>query len=141
MGALLLASAPAATVALTADDALGSSSFSAAGNWSDAAAPSSANDYVTGAYMLRTPADTGNKVFAGASLTLQGSGLVSNATNPGALLYKGTSNQTINFANLISDGGQIRNAANTAGTLVNLTGNLTVASNGLTIPRLKGTSA
>src|SRR5215471_9772244 len=61
----------AATVTLTANDAVGTTSFNAAGHWSNSQAPSGANDYNTAGFFMRTPGDgVTNYVFAGASLTL-----------------------------------------------------------------------
>lgn len=97
-GIVLLAalSTHAATVTQTAHDATGTTSFNTGLNWSDATAPSAANDYVT-SYNLRTPsAPAANFTFAGNSLTL--------LTN-GQLGYKGTEGKTITVNNLHLNGG------------------------------------
>jgi hypothetical protein len=61
LGALLIPRTNAATVTLNADDASGTTtSFNGAGNWSGGGAPSSANDYVDSAHILRTPTSAGS---------------------------------------------------------------------------------
>jgi autotransporter-associated beta strand protein len=110
--------ARAATVTLTTGDAVGSSSFNSAGNWSNGQAPSGANDYVVTVQYLRTPADGNNYAFAGNSLTL---------TNGGAMIYKGTASANTytitSFA--LSNGGLVRSGAGSGNTMV-LAGNLTI---------------
>jgi autotransporter-associated beta strand protein len=66
---ILPAQAPVPAVYLTADDPNGSTSFNAAGNWSDGLAPFPATNYVVGSFTLRTPT-SGNRTFAGNSLSL-----------------------------------------------------------------------
>ena len=63
---------PAANVSLTTADAGGSTSFNTAGHWSNALAPSAANDYFTAGYLLRTPttAAGSSNYFLGNSLSL-----------------------------------------------------------------------
>ena len=56
-------------VYLTASDPNGSTSFNAAGNWSNAQPPASSTNYVVAAFDLRTPT-SGAATFAGESLTL-----------------------------------------------------------------------
>jgi fibronectin type 3 domain-containing protein len=108
----------AATVTLTNGDAVGSSSFNTAGNWSNGQAPSSGNDYVVAVQYLRTPADGNSYAFAGNSLTL---------TNGGAMIYKGTAAaNTYTITNFIlNNGGLIRSGAGSGNTLV-LAGTLTI---------------
>ncbi|MES2923994.1 MAG: autotransporter-associated beta strand repeat-containing protein [Verrucomicrobiota bacterium] len=82
-------------VPLTADDALGQSSFATAGGWSDALAPSAGKSYETFNYRLRTPADGVSRTFGGNSLKLSG----------GSLTYKGTASSTTTINNLTTTGG------------------------------------
>ena len=121
----LVASAQAIDVTLTAGDGFGNSSFNSAGNWSNGAAPSAGNDYFTGNFRVRTPADAGSYVFGGDSLTV-------NNTNPDAdlvgLSYKGLGTTgVITVDNLILDGGSI-NHINGVGDLFQLDGNINVVS-------------
>ena len=68
---MLRIGAHAADVSLNANDGVGTSSFNAAGHWSNGQAPSGANNYFTAGFFMRTPGDAvTNYVFAGASLTL-----------------------------------------------------------------------
>jgi len=67
---LTVASGGGTLVSLTNNDATGASSFSAAGNWSNGQAPSSANTYQS-AFTLR---DNATATFAGASLTILSGG-------------------------------------------------------------------
>ena len=55
----------AADVTLTAGDASGTTSFDQAGQWDSLAAPAAGNNYFTGAFGLRTPAN-------GTAITFQG---------------------------------------------------------------------
>jgi hypothetical protein len=119
---LVGSAAHAALITLTADDGVGTTSFNAAGHWSNAAAPAAGNDYTnlnTAAnrgQLLRTPASSGNFTFAGDSLTIAG---VSGATNPAnqGILFKGVGGSagspnviTINNMTLNSN-GYIRHAS------------------------------
>jgi autotransporter-associated beta strand protein len=112
----------AADVSMNTNDALGTSSFNNAGHWDDLAAPAPANEYFTGPFTVRTPADTGTTyVFGGNSLTLNLSG---------RLLGKTTGTQTLDFPNgggLILDGGTLLMANATTGTAsLKITGKVTV---------------
>lgn len=66
-------------VTLTTSDVPGSSSFSLAGNWSDGVAPHADADYLVDGYSLRSPGTVA--VFAGHSLTLTNSGLLTLVTD------------------------------------------------------------
>ena len=81
---------PTATATLTNNDALGTTSFNAAGQWSDGSAPAGGNTYETFDFQLRTPATSSAYTFAGDALTVSG----------GALLWKGTASSTITVNNL-----------------------------------------
>lgn len=109
---------------LTATDASSSSSFAAAGHWSDNNAPSAMNDYVNDSFTMRTPADANSHVFAGHSLTLRSS------TAAGLLALKGTaSSNYIGFGTspatgLILDGGWVSlwvGSAHTVGGYITVT--------------------
>jgi hypothetical protein len=120
----------AAIVTMNASDSIGNSSFNTAGQWSNAAAPSAGNDYVTGNFVLRTPANGSSHTFAGDSLTV-------NNTNgyPNGLLYKGTGNTgVITVNNLILNGGYVSHA-NGTGDLFQLDGSISVASNSVMRPK------
>ncbi len=113
-----LGSAPAAQVTLTTSDALGSTSFNAAGHWSNSAAPSAANDYFTGAYSLRTPSSLGSVTFLGNSLTV----------NPGGFInMKGSGGAVMTVTNLILAGGGIGDG--NGGTVYGIAGGLNVTAN------------
>ena len=113
----------AADVSLTADDAMGETSFNSSLHWSNSTAPVAGNDYFTNDYRLRTPPDGNSYTFAGSSLTV-------NNTNgySWGLFYKGTgSSGVITIPNLILDGGLISHA-NGIGDLCQLDGAITVNS-------------
>jgi fibronectin-binding autotransporter adhesin len=115
--------APAATVTLTGSDAVNTSSFNTAGLWNNAAVPSAGNDYVTGDFRLRTPANGSSHTFAGDSLTLN-----STTAGSGGLMYKGTGTAgTITINNLIMAGGWIHHQ-NGLGDLLQLAGNINVTA-------------
>jgi len=95
-------SGAAANVTLTASDAFGASSFNSAGNWNNAAAPSATNAYFTGGYVLRTPADTVSRAFAGASLSVAAGSRLLGKTS-------GTT-QILTVTNLILNGGNFEQA-------------------------------
>lgn len=133
----LYAVAPAlgAVVTTTGDDGFGTSSFNSAGVWSNAAAPSSGNDYfVDDEDRIRTPADNGSHSFAGDSLTVQSTGSGGDYLLKG-LTYKGTgTGATITVPNLVLDGGSI-NHLNGAGDEFNLYGSLDVVSDSYLFPK------
>jgi hypothetical protein len=121
----------AQTVTMTANDSLGNSSFNSAGSWSDASAPSAGKDYSTAGFLLRSPASGASWTFAGDSLRV-GGGSGGGTFNPvsgnnNAFLFK-LNGQTINVANLILDGSQIRDG-NGSGNNSTLTGNIFVTAN------------
>jgi hypothetical protein len=122
-GALLLGSDWAArgqTVSLTAADASGSNSFLNAGNWSNAAVPSSGNAYVDNYYVLRSPT-SGNATWAGGTLTL---------ADQGTFLIKET-NVTINVGYMTLNAGILGDGLGSgAGYADTLTGTITLSSNG-----------
>ena len=91
-------SAQAASVSLTTTDAVNTSSFNAPGNWSNGAAPSAANNYLTGAFTLRSPANSSSYNFAGASLSVP---------TGGRFLLKGTGGQIITVGSLSLNGGLV----------------------------------
>jgi autotransporter-associated beta strand protein len=82
-------------VTMGASDASGATSFNAAGQWSNASAPASANNYQTYEFTLRTPATGSGGTFGGGSLLLSG----------GRLYYAGTASSTITVNNLTLNGG------------------------------------
>lgn len=117
----------AADVFLSGADALGTSSFNAAGQWSNGQPPSPANDYFTGDFRLRTPSNGGSYTFGGASLTVD-----NNVNAPGGdlfgLSYKGTGGSgVITIDNLILDGGSV-NHINGGDDVFNLDGSINVVS-------------
>jgi hypothetical protein len=108
----------AATVNLTANNGLGTSSLNSSLAWSDAAAPSAANDYVTQGFLLRTPSVAGSYTFAGNSL-LAGGGVGGGVFTPGlannnAFLNKTPTGNTITVNNLILNGSSIRDGQSSA---------------------------
>jgi autotransporter-associated beta strand protein len=114
----LCCSAYAANVSLTTGDSIGASSFNSAGRWSNAAAPSTGNDYFVNVSFLRSPVDAVSYTFGGDSLTIQSSGAYINKAN-------GTRTLT---ANWILDGGLMRGGG--AGQLETIAGTMAVTSNG-----------
>ncbi len=91
---------PRGVVTLNSGDGFGSSSYNAAGNWSNSAAPSLANDYFTSNKELRSPAGaSGTTPFGGYSLSLDSNG---------TLTTKGANNNTLAIERLFLNGGRIR---------------------------------
>ncbi|HZZ28244.1 MAG TPA: PEP-CTERM sorting domain-containing protein [Pirellulales bacterium] len=90
-------SSQASVINMTADDAVGTTSFNTAGHWSDSNAPAAANDYTNlnspttpvRGQLLRTPSSAGNFSFAGNSLTITGVAAVVTPANQ-AIIWKGT---------------------------------------------------
>ncbi|MCP5547388.1 MAG: autotransporter-associated beta strand repeat-containing protein [Akkermansiaceae bacterium] len=116
----------AAGVTLAAADALGSSSFNAAGNWSDGLAPGVGKSYETYNFRLRTPADATSRTFAGQSLTLTG----------GSLTWKGTGSNNITVNDLrLAGSSEVLHAG--SGTFT-LAGNLTVKDDGIAVRSASG---
>jgi hypothetical protein len=121
---------PAAVISMDADDGIGASSFNTGVNWVGDAAPSAGNDYVTGNYTLRTPANGSSYTFAGDSLTVN-----NNSAYSKGLLYKGTgSTGNITIDNLILNQGLISHASGTA-DVFNLYGTINVAGNSTLYPK------
>jgi fibronectin-binding autotransporter adhesin len=126
---LFTVSASAANVTLKGNDAFGTESFIAGStNWSNNAVPSSTNDYFTGPYTLRTPANTNLAyTFAGRSLTLQPA---TSSGGNGSMNEKSTavadSTRVLTINNFTNAGGWIRAAANSALSTfsVTITGNV-----------------
>lgn len=93
-------------VYLKSADAAGSTSFNAAGNWSNAAAPSSANNYIVSLNSLRSPTGTTAATFAGNSLTLGAGGILG---------IKTTNNVITTVPTLVLNGGTISNSQGSDG--------------------------
>lgn len=116
------------TVTMTGGDGFQATSFNAIGKWSNAQAPSAANDYVTNGNTLRTPHDSaGHLTFAGNSLTL--------STN-GGILLKGLNNTSITVGALKLNGGRLRNG--TADAVQIVYGNIQVLANSILDPNSSG---
>jgi len=108
---------PGATATLTNSDAIGGTSFNAAGQWNNGAAPAGGSGYETFDFQLRTPATGSPYTFGGDSLAVSG----------GALLWKGTASSTITVNSLTLNGGLVVNAGSGTCTLA---GNLMATTNG-----------
>lgn len=128
------AGSEAAAVALSASDALNSSSFNAAGNWNSGAAPSVGNDYEVGSGLrLRTPLGSASHTFGGDRLVIRnGFSLTGingdNTPDLFGLSYKGGGTTgVITIGDLVLDGGSIVHL-NGGGDLFHLTGGLTVTA-------------
>ena len=108
-----------ANISLTANDAVGTTSFNVAGHWSNALAPVATNNYFTAGYGMRTPGDANNYTFAGASLTL--SPLVP-ATSAYGIIIKSTaaygSSWTMTINNFTNAGSLLRSGGNTGSTTI-----------------------
>ncbi len=119
-------SALAATVTLTGDDAFGNSSFNSAGFWDNGAAPSAGNDYFTGQFRLRTPADGNSYTFGGNSLVANNAPIQDGSAGIG---YKGAGTTAILTANWVLDGGQAFNLQDVS-TVFRMGGTLSITPNG-----------
>jgi len=135
IGLAIPASSSAQNYFMTANDANGTTtSFNGAGSWTSGAAPTAGFTYGTAGYLLRGPDVSGTYTFGGDSLTVgggNGGGLNPfSPVTPGnnALIFK-ADQETLNVANLILDGGQIRDG-NGNGNNAYLTGNISVTANG-----------
>ncbi len=106
-----------ARVILKNNDAWGSSSFAAAGVWSDALAPSSAKDYDSRGLRLLTPYDNVSRTFSGKSLAIAN----------GSLYLAGNAAKTTTVNDLRFDGATLIQLGD-GGALQTLAGNLTVQS-------------
>lgn len=73
-------------VTLTASDAAGLTSMNTAGGWDSAAAPTTASNYFTGAFQLRTQSGTPYLPFGGSALSVDPSGSVLFKGNGGTLV-------------------------------------------------------
>jgi len=116
---------PTATATMTNSDALGTTSFNAAGQWSNASAPVNGSNYETYGFSLRTPANSTAAIFAGNSLKLSG----------GSLLWKGTTSSSVTISNLTLNNGLVVNAGSGTCTLA---GGLTPTTNGGTFSGANG---
>jgi autotransporter-associated beta strand protein len=106
------AAPPRGVVTLTNGDAFGTSSYNSGLNWSNAAAPSLANDYFTSNKELRSPVGaSGTTTFGGYSLSLD---------SGGTLTTKGENNNTLAIDRLFLNGGRIR--VGDQSTLVTISG-------------------
>ncbi|MCX6913598.1 MAG: autotransporter-associated beta strand repeat-containing protein [Verrucomicrobia bacterium] len=109
---------------MTASDTNGAAtSFNSAGNWSNAQAPGSGNDYFTAGYLLRTPNTGTSNYFAGTSLSLD-----FNPVNPWlvGLSLKYPSSGSVRVDTLKLNGGAIINGQ---GGTMKVYGTITVLSN------------
>ena len=122
-----------ANITMTASDGGGATSFNAAGKWSNAAAPSAANDYFTAGYLLRTPATAAgsSNYFLGNSLSLDFN--AGNLLVGLAIKYAGSS--SVRVDNLKLNGGGIFNGV---GGTMSVYGNITVLTNSYLDPQASG---
>ena len=74
--------ATAADVTMTTGDGFGEHSFDSAGHWNSAAAPTSGNNYFTGAFIVRSPTTGSSITFQGDSLTISPGGALYSKVNP-----------------------------------------------------------
>jgi autotransporter-associated beta strand protein len=94
------AAPPRGIVTLINGDGFGSSSYNSAGNWSNSAVPSIANDYFTSNKELRSPSSaSGTSTFGGYSLSLDSSG---------TLTTKGANNNILAIERFFLNGGRVR---------------------------------
>lgn len=127
-----LASSHSAVVTLLSPGDSGTdNSFTTAGHWSNALAPSAGNTYVASGLTVRTPAASGNVTFAGDSLALWGGA---------SLAYKGTGLGTdVITVNLILNNNS--SPANFTANVFTLAGTVTVNSGQTGVLRLDGANA
>jgi hypothetical protein len=94
--------------------------------------PSNTYEVVIGS-RLRTPAGTNNNLFPGARLTIDGSGVLANGTlnAVGELRFKNNTSPATNyFTDLVLNGGQLDNGANSGNYLLAvIQGEMSVANN------------
>jgi len=133
--ALTVPMASRAQVVMTNNDALGTTSFNAAGWWNNGAAPSGGNTYDTDGYLLRSPTTVGSYTFAGNSLTIGtysgGSGATAFSpvtANNDCFIVKIGGGSTYT-ANWILDGGQIRDGLANGDTYT-IGGTIAITANG-----------
>jgi hypothetical protein len=130
--AALGTSSRAATITMTGNDALGTSSFNAVGLWNNASVPTAGNDYVTAGYLIRGPASGTSYTFAGDSLTIGGGSgnpyNLNGLANNDSLIFKITG-QTLTVNNLILNAGAVRDG-NGDGNISTLNGNITITAGG-----------
>ena len=88
------------TVTLNASDADGTSSVNSAGGWDNFVPPTTENNYFTGAFQLRTPANTLLHPFGGSALSVDPGG---------SILFKG--NGTLEVRQLTLAGGSLLQGA------------------------------
>jgi len=104
-------------IPLTATDAIGTSSFAAAGNWQDGNPPTAGNGYFTRNFALRSPADASTYTFGGEALSVD---------NGGRFIMKGTGGQAMTVNNLIINGGLVDYANGADNLTETLAGNITL---------------
>jgi hypothetical protein len=113
------------TVTLTSSDAVGTSSFNAAGNWSNGQSPAATNNYLDAVGQLFTPSDSSDHVFWGNSLAI---------SNGAAFSFRGmSSSANITVTNLILENGGIlsQDMNNLVGAYTaNLNGNIMLVGEG-----------
>jgi hypothetical protein len=127
----------AANVTLSASDVLSGNqssldtSLANGNNWAGGVLPGAENNYFTGNFVLRTPANNSSLTFAGDSLTINNT----NDFQNGGFWYKGTGNTgTITINNMVLAGGIITHQ-NGSSDIFRLAGNLNVASSSQIFPR------
>ena len=108
--------ATAADVTMTTGDGFGEHSFDSAGHWNSAAAPTSGNNYFTGAFIVRSPTTGSSITFQGDSLTI----------SPGGALYSKVNPLTITVNNLTNSARVV----NAQGGTTTLLGTMFVPTNG-----------
>ncbi len=118
-------SAFAGSVSLLASDPIGTSSFNAAGKWSNSQAPSAANDYLIDGFFLRTPGDSG-----GVTYTFGGNSLTLTHGNVRNIIVKSGNNDTFIINNLTNAFGGILENGGSGNVAETFTGNQwTIAAN------------
>lgn len=115
-------SAIAADITMTASNGVGASGLNSGAGWPGNVAPVAGNNYFTGAFVLRTPANGTSLAFAGDALSID---------SGSRFILKNTgSTATITVANLILNGGNTEFAVSNGDALsVTLAGGITVNAN------------
>lgn len=118
----------ASLVRLTATDPAGESGFRRSDNWQDGYAPHEGADYLTGQFILRTPAEANAFTFAGDAI------IITDPAPGTGLWYSGTATSAaVTIPSLVLSGGWLEHRG-AQGTDFILRGNLSVVADSFIRP-------